>query len=876
MPKNPHANFSPILDGYSGQQPFRYWCQMALPLTYDDSLSYYELLNKVVSYVNNTINDVSTAEDNIEKLSHAYEQLQGYVNNYFDNIDIEDELRNVLDNMAEDGSLDELLDPLVAFRLPLVVGDQLDDVVSEQIGGVVAGQIGDVVEEQLPSLAAEEIPDIVTNWLDDNVSPVGSAVVVDSSLTVPGAAADAKVTGDEISALKTQYVKKNGEDEVTPKNMQIVDTQESKNLLDIEAVTNGYYINKNGVVQPSETMFYSDFIPVEQGENYVFSHRVIASGNIQSSAIRFVACYDENKTLMSSAGSNEEVTQPYEIPSGVYWIKVSSYHYNYWDEYQFEKGSTYTEYHPYGWAINVVKREYLPEKLSELSTEDKTSLVSAINEVNAETETNTEFVDGIRSKIIHHESTNHYNEEAKVIGRLNTEDGSVDPTLTTGSVTDWIPVTPGTVVRTAYVNASNVLTAFSSRFVAYNAEKEYIRGVGMVGSFTVPENGAYVRVGMANSYLVYPTAITFNTLISEYTYEPYFEEYDTFTEDFVTEQTKRQLENLEKHDTPFINNLNTLSGSSVLRVAAPHSKRNYTISFRGKITTFGKLIIGIGKASSYLSGWVEINSTNIYVYTKRGDTEVLAGTYAHGLTFSETINVDIHATSILSCEIILTTVGGLYKTQSNWFGCLGFSFSGFEGRVTAETDGGVFTQCSIVYYCSDYQKEIWGFGDSYFDHWPRIAIENNYDNFAIDGASGRHSSEAWHSLELEVEKRIPKKILWCMGMNDADSESAVNASWKTYYDKLTAFCSAYSIELILCTIPCVPERNNTYKNQIIRESGYRYVDIADAVGGTEAGSTWYDGLLEPNENPTLRVHPTNAGDKVIAARFMVDVPELMQ
>jgi hypothetical protein len=29
-------------------KPFRFWCQKALPLVYDDSLSYYELLCKVV------------------------------------------------------------------------------------------------------------------------------------------------------------------------------------------------------------------------------------------------------------------------------------------------------------------------------------------------------------------------------------------------------------------------------------------------------------------------------------------------------------------------------------------------------------------------------------------------------------------------------------------------------------------------------------------------------------------------------------------------------------------------------------------------------------------------------------------------------------
>lgn len=680
---------------------------------------------------------------------------------------------------------------------------------------------------------------------------------------------------DQVDDLKESCVKKNGENEVTPKNLQIVETQEGKNLLNLDAVTHGYYMSKSGITQRSETMFYSDFIPVEQGENYVFSHRNISSGNTGSSTIRFVACYDENKTIMPNAGSNEIVTQPYEIPSGVYWIRISTY-YNAQDEYQFEKGDTYTEYHPYGWAINIIKREYLPENLSELTTDNKTSLVSAINEVNEGTESNTEFIEEIRNKITHHESTNHYNDETKVVGRLNVDDGSIDTTATTVSTTDWIPVRPGTIVRTAYVNNSNVLTVFAARFVAYTAEKEYISGVPGAASFTVPENAKYIRVGIANSYLAYPVAITFNTEISEYTYEPYFEEYNTYTEDFITEETKRKLDEINIfHDTPYINNSNTLSGSDALRVAVPHAKRNYTISFRGKITTFGKITVGIGKASAYLSGWVEIDSTNIYVYTKRGTTEVLAGTYAHGLTFSETINVDIHATSILSCEVVLSTVGGMFKTQSNWFGCLGFSFIGFEGRVTAETDGGVFTDCSIAYYCADYKKDIWGFGDSYFDHWPRIAVENNYDNFAIDGASGRHSDQAWHSLELESQKRLPKKILWCMGMNDYDTASSVNTLWKTYYDKLTAFCDTHNIELILCTIPCVPERNNSFKNQIIRDSGYRYVDIADAVGGTEPGSTWYPGLLEPNDNAALRVHPTNAGDKVVAARFMTDVPELM-
>lgn len=36
---------------------FRFWCQKVLPLVYDNSLSYYEVLCKVVNYLNNIIED---------------------------------------------------------------------------------------------------------------------------------------------------------------------------------------------------------------------------------------------------------------------------------------------------------------------------------------------------------------------------------------------------------------------------------------------------------------------------------------------------------------------------------------------------------------------------------------------------------------------------------------------------------------------------------------------------------------------------------------------------------------------------------------------------------------------------------------------------
>ena len=143
------VDFIPELKGYSGQGPFRFWCQTVLPLVYDDSLSYYELLCKVVEYLNNCIADVANVEDNVTALSNAFAQLQEWVVTYFDELDLQPLIDEKLDEMASTGALTELIAPF--------------------------------------------IPDIVTAWLNTHVSP--TAPVIDNSLLIEGAGADARKTG---------------------------------------------------------------------------------------------------------------------------------------------------------------------------------------------------------------------------------------------------------------------------------------------------------------------------------------------------------------------------------------------------------------------------------------------------------------------------------------------------------------------------------------------------------------------------------------------------------------------------------------------------------------------------------------------------------
>lgn len=121
------ANFTPNLLGYSGVEPFKYWCQTTLPLVYDDSLSYYELLNKIMYYVNKTITDVANCETNITSLKNAYEELQDYVNNYFSSTDFEQFVDNRLDEMAINGTLSRLIAELYSeINLATVVNSVSD------------------------------------------------------------------------------------------------------------------------------------------------------------------------------------------------------------------------------------------------------------------------------------------------------------------------------------------------------------------------------------------------------------------------------------------------------------------------------------------------------------------------------------------------------------------------------------------------------------------------------------------------------------------------------------------------------------------------------------------------------------------------------
>lgn len=99
------------------------YCQLVLPTVYDDSLSYYECLCKLTKTVNNVIDGMNELDKGYSELKAEFAKLSDYVNNYFSNLDIQAEINNKLDGMAESGELSNILNSYISFKFLTMSGD---------------------------------------------------------------------------------------------------------------------------------------------------------------------------------------------------------------------------------------------------------------------------------------------------------------------------------------------------------------------------------------------------------------------------------------------------------------------------------------------------------------------------------------------------------------------------------------------------------------------------------------------------------------------------------------------------------------------------------------------------------------------------------
>jgi hypothetical protein len=297
-----------------------------------------------------------------------------------------------------------------------------------------------------------------------------------------------------------------------------------------------------------------------------------------------------------------------------------------------------------------------------------------------------------------------------------------------------------------------------------------------------------------------------------------------------------------------------------LAVDAYHSKQNNVISGSFRFDSFGGLRIGHGNGTAYSSAWAEVYSDRIEVYNNTF-TPFLVGCWHHGLSLAHSLTVLI---SVGRGKAVLQigTAGGWFETPE-------FDFRGCGTECFAEAIDGTLLDARITYLDNDKFKDVWLFGDSYMDMYPKYLIAGGFGNFAMDGHSGRASRGALLSLRHALEHfPAPKMLIWALGMNDADEEDRINENWHEVIQEVLLLCQDAGIVPVLCTIPNTPTRSNAFKNEFMLGCGCRICHLASAV--QSAGQNeWFPGTLRSDN-----VHPTELGSRLLALQMMCDVPEI--
>lgn len=648
---NAPANFTPQLGNYKTLQPFRYWCQKMLPLVYDDSLSYYELLCKVVDYLNKSMEDVETLHGDVTSLHTAYEELQSYVNNYFTTLDVREEINNKLDTMAKDGTLTNLISAYI------------DPLINEQNNKIT------VLENRMNTFAS---------------LPEGS-------------------------------------------------TSGNAELIDIRVPASGFNNDK-----PYQT----------------------AGEAVRGQAISLKDYIEYFK---------DDVAK----------------------------------------AFNVSENIYTP------------NLFANTKGISLTIADGTEFTDSTTTNAI-------------TTGYYDTHEGD------TWRFYRW---------NTAKTN----IFPMEIRVFWFDENKNYISGATINGDVTAPARSRYLRF-TEKFTLLYPeldVMVTKNFPFGLNDYEPYG--FKQLKDSFLPKET---YELLQKSGTLHSGDSWVLENNNIM------ARKVFVLS--GNVNTFSTLEMGHGTKTNTPSSWVVVDNDYITVYSNPSNKVTLP----HGLTITNTFQLIIEVEANYKAKITLVSNGEKYNTEQDWDGNIGNIFVNSIDTILAD--------CTVSWTCKNYSSPIWAYGDSYFgmvnkSRWIAQLLSNGYGtNMLIDGYPGRGSNDAYTSLQASLKHGKPKYILWAMGMNNPDNDSSVNETWNNIFYNVKNICEENGITLIGCTIPNTPTQYNSYKNNVVRNAGIKYVDFAKSVGAENKGATWYDGMLSGD-----KVHPTEKGAITLYLQALADFPELI-
>lgn len=96
---------------YKILKPFKWFVLQNFPFIEADfdEITNWQLFCKLGEEINKVINSINLTSEQVENLTNAFNDLTNYVNNYFENLDVQDEINNKLDEMVESGTLADII-----------------------------------------------------------------------------------------------------------------------------------------------------------------------------------------------------------------------------------------------------------------------------------------------------------------------------------------------------------------------------------------------------------------------------------------------------------------------------------------------------------------------------------------------------------------------------------------------------------------------------------------------------------------------------------------------------------------------------------------------------------------------------------------------
>ena len=456
-------------------------------------------------------------------------------------------------------------------------------------------------------------------------------------------------------------------------------------------------------------------------------------------------------------------------------------------------------------------------------------------------------------------------------------DGTTYPSTTAYFYTAKIPVEEGQVIKANHW--ARFITAFSGNTAIPASGVNDQSGPDRTITYTVPSGIDGLVFSFRDEYAVNLMVYVYEGI--EYEYIPYGK--ISYINPDILPNPLRIITN--KENRPIYKETSGTSFAANTFISLPVyscTRKNTRLIFRANISSLGNFEIGFTTKAD-ASG----TKYNRFVIRQNGLTAYLSYNYQQQAMNSEAIthNLNITTGSLqviieehpnATCTITIENDGNTFK----------HTFEGYVKNNTLQpycySAFGSFSKYKFVWRCTDLDKKIWIFGDSYMaysdERWAYYLEEYGYaKNALFNSFPGCWSSTAITALNSLINYGNPKYIVWAMGMNDgSDSESAPSTSWANNRDLFIAVCEENDIEPIFCTIPTVPPSgshgllSHEQKNAWIRSSGYRYIDFARAVNASPSGE-WDSGTLSGDNT-----HPTINGARALYAEFILDFSEIMQ